>query len=112
MSSAGIEADLRDPAALAPHAEHLHDVTHVVFAALHEQPGLVAGWTSPEHGEVNHSMLRHVIAPLCSSADLSHITLLQGGKAYGVHLHDVPIPARERMPATTTRTSTGSRRTT
>ena len=29
---------------------------------------------------------------------LRHVSLLQGGKAYGVHLDTVPIPAKERSP--------------
>ena len=36
--------------------------------------------------------------PLHAVAPLRHVTLLQGTKAYGAHLHPIPIPARERAP--------------
>jgi len=93
-----IPADLRDPAALDRHASHIARVSHIVFAALYEMPGLVSGWTSVDHGQINLDMLRNVIEPTTSVAEVTHVSLMQGSKAYGVHLHDVPIPARERMP--------------
>ena len=36
--------DLADAAACAALAPQLAGVTHLVYAALYEQPGLVAGW--------------------------------------------------------------------
>jgi nucleoside-diphosphate-sugar epimerase len=79
-------------AALAPH----HDATHLVYAALHEQPGLVAGWREQEQIAVNDRMLRNVLGPLLAHAKgLRHVTLLQGTKAYGVHVRPIPVPARE-----------------
>jgi nucleoside-diphosphate-sugar epimerase len=44
-------------------------------------------------------MLRNVIEPLLSGkAALKHVSILQGTKAYGVHLHPIAIPARENDP--------------
>jgi nucleoside-diphosphate-sugar epimerase len=44
-------------------------------------------------------MLRNVIEPLVSGKSaLKHVSILQGTKAYGVHLHPIAIPARESDP--------------
>jgi len=79
------------------------DVTHLVFAALEEQPGLFPGWTDPALMERNARMLRNLFEPLAESAPLEHVLLLQGTKAYGVHHPAVDrttirIPLREREP--------------
>lgn len=75
------------------------DVTHVVYAAVQEDPGLYVGWSSVEHLERNVSMLRNTIEPLLDlGAPLRHVTLLQGTKAYGVHLGPRPVPSKERRP--------------
>jgi hypothetical protein len=42
-------------------------------------------------------MLRNVVEPIVRTAsNFQHISILQGTKVYGVHLHPIPIPARER----------------
>src|ERR1700732_4083826 len=42
-------------------------------------------------------MLRNVVEPIVRPpATFQHISILQGTKIYGVHLHPIPIPARER----------------
>ena len=48
-------------------------------------------------------MLRHVMDPLLASADIRHVSLLQGTKAYGIHHPSVGWtgvrnPLRERHP--------------
>ncbi|TML07914.1 MAG: SDR family oxidoreductase [Actinobacteria bacterium] len=74
-------------------------VTHVVYAALSEAPGLVSGWRDREQMQRNLMMLRNVFDPLRRAArSLEHVSLLQGTKAYGVHLEATPVPARERWP--------------
>jgi nucleoside-diphosphate-sugar epimerase len=75
-------------------------VTHLVYAALWEMPGLVGGWRDEEHVRVNLAMFRAVLDPLVATADgLRHVTLLQGTKAYGAHLGlPLPVPAKERAP--------------
>jgi nucleoside-diphosphate-sugar epimerase len=92
--------DLTDAAACRAAAEQLRDVTHVVYAALYEKPGLVAGWQEADQMAVNEAMLKNLMEPLADAArGLRHVTLLQGTKAYGAHVRaDMPIPARERAP--------------
>jgi nucleoside-diphosphate-sugar epimerase len=89
--------DLRDADATRAAAEQLGEVTHVVYAAVYELPGLVPGWTEREQMDTNLAMLRNLMEPLTNAASgLQHVGLLQGTKAYGIHLHPMPIPARER----------------
>ena len=44
----------------------LTDVTHLVYAALHERPTLVAGWSDAQQIEINARMFRNVLDPLPS----------------------------------------------
>ena len=72
------------------------DVTHLVYAALFELPDLVQGWRNDEQIRTNDLMLRNLLEPLIAVApNLRHVTLLQGTKAYGVHVRPLTIPARE-----------------
>ena len=74
----------------------LTNVTHLVYAALFELPGLVDGWRDPKQIETNDQMLRNLLEPLLeASPNLRHVTLLQGTKAYGVHVRPFAVPARE-----------------
>lgn len=72
--------------------------THVLYAALHEEDNLEAGWRSKQQQEVNLTMLRNVLDGVEAGGQLRHFTILQGGKAYGSHLGRVPVPAKERWP--------------
>ena len=91
--------DLMDGAAVAALAPRLAGVTHLVYAALMEKPGLVRGWRDREQMATNIAMLRNLFEPLAAHAgSLRHVSLLQGTKAYGAHLHPVPVPARENAP--------------
>jgi nucleoside-diphosphate-sugar epimerase len=76
------------------------DITHVAYAAIYENPhDLVGGWSNADQIEVNNAMLRNVIEPLVAGKSaLQHVSILQGTKAYGVHLHPIAIPARESDP--------------
>ena len=88
--------DLADQAAAAALAPGLAGATHLVYAALYERPGLVAGWREEEQIETNDRMLRNLLGPLeQASPQLRHVTLLQGTKAYGVHVRPLQVPARE-----------------
>jgi nucleoside-diphosphate-sugar epimerase len=88
--------DLADAAACAALAPQLSDVTHLVYAALYERPGLVAGWREDEQIALNDAMLRNLFEPLERAAPgLRHVALLQGTKAYGVHVRPLQVPARE-----------------
>lgn len=94
-----IPVDLMDKPRSAEVFGAMHDVTHVVYAALYETEDLVAGWRDPEQMRINDTMLRNLLDPLTTAAtNLQHVTLLQGTKAYGVHIEPVPAPARERWP--------------
>jgi nucleoside-diphosphate-sugar epimerase len=94
-----LPVDLRDAAASRQAFAALTEVTHVVYTAVFEKPGLVAGWSDRDQMETNLSMLQNLIEPLGAAATgLRHVSLLQGTKAYGVHLHPMPIPARESFP--------------
>ena len=90
--------DLRDRQACDAAFSGLAGVSHVVYTAVYEMPGLVAGWQDPRQMDTNLAMLRNLLEPLAGASRIEHVTLLQGTKAYGVHLHAIPIPARERHP--------------
>jgi nucleoside-diphosphate-sugar epimerase len=95
-----LSADLRDGRAARESLSSLADVTHVAYAAIHENAGdLVGGWSNADQIAVNNAMLHNVIEPLISGKPaLRHVSILQGTKAYGVHLHPIAIPARESDP--------------
>jgi nucleoside-diphosphate-sugar epimerase len=96
-----LSVDLTDEESCKKVFSSLTKIEYVVFAALSEKPdALLEGWYDPDIMEVNKKMLVNLMEPLCEAAKIKHITLLQGTKAYGVHLpgHQVPIPARESQP--------------
>ena len=93
-----LTVDLRDEAATRTAVSGLTGITHVVYAAVFEKPGLIAGWTEQDQMDTNLAMLRNVVQPLVEAGSLQHVTLLQGTKAYGIHLHPMRVPARERHP--------------
>ncbi len=98
QSCTHIALDLTDPRTCARAAAQLRDVTHVVYTAVYELPGLIAGWSDPVQIETNGAMLRNLLEPLCSQAQLRHVTLLQGTKAYGAAVQPMRVPAREAQP--------------
>jgi nucleoside-diphosphate-sugar epimerase len=88
--------DLTDAIACRSASAVLRDVTHLVYAALFELPGLVEGWRNEQQIATNDRMLRNLLGPLIEAAPgLRHVTLLQGTKAYGVHVRPLAVPARE-----------------
>ena len=93
-----LTVDLRDEAATRTAVSGLTGITHLVYAAVFEKPGLVAGWTEQDQMDTNLAMLRNLVQPLVEAGSLQHVTLLQGTKAYGIHLHPMRVPARERHP--------------
>lgn len=91
-----IPLDLRDRHACEASARAFADVTHVVYAAVHELPGLLPGWSDPVQMDTNLAMLANLLTPLAQTArNLRHVSLMQGTKAYGAHLHTIRIPSRE-----------------
>src|SRR6516165_47910 len=94
-----ISVDLTDSARCVEIFGQMHDVTHLVYAALYEKPGLIQGWRERDQMETNLAMLRNLFEPLAKAAkNLQQVTLLQGTKAYGAHIESFPVPARERWP--------------
>jgi nucleoside-diphosphate-sugar epimerase len=95
-----VAADLRDAGAARKALSGLGDVTHIAYAAISESvQDLVGGWSNAEQIATNNAMLRNVVESLLATkAPLKHVSILQGTKAYGVHLHPIAVPARESDP--------------
>ena len=98
-----VSVDLLDRHRCAEAFGAMHDVTHVVFAAVNEKADdLVGGWSDPEQVKKNGAMLENLFEPLSAVArNLQHVSILQGTKAYGVHLPQFgrpKVPLRESMP--------------
>lgn len=88
-----LPVDLLDPQAARTGLSAAGDTTHLVFAAYIERP------TTPEQIAVNTALLRNTLEGLrAAGAPLRHVTLYQGGKAYGAHLGYFNTPAKERDP--------------
>jgi len=91
-----VALDLTDAAQCAAVALELKGATHLIYAALYEEPNLVDGWRDPRQIAINDNMLRNLMGALEPVApDLRHVALLQGTKAYGVHVRPLTVPARE-----------------
>src|SRR4051812_39598366 len=86
---------LADTAARRAPGAGLAGVTHPVHAAPHQRPGLVAGWREDEQVRTKEAMFKNLFEPLQkASPGLRHVALLQGTKAYGVHVRPLTVPAR------------------
>ena len=93
MATAHISVDLTDQDDCWRKLKQQTDVTHVAFAAYIEKVSL--------HEQVgpNLTMLKNLIEILEeASPSLEHVTLFQGGKAYGCHLGAFKTPAKETDP--------------
>lgn len=94
-----IPLDLADSAACGRALSSITGVTHLVYAALFEKPGLIPGWYERDQMETNLRYFQNLMEPLTrANPGLRHITLLQGTKAYGAHIAPMQAPAREREP--------------
>ena len=97
-----ISVDLLDRAACQDAFGDMDDVDHVIFAALNERDDdIFAGWSDPDQIAKNEAMLANLFDPLISVAkEFRHISILHGGKAYGVHIPDYPVilPMYEDAP--------------
>jgi nucleoside-diphosphate-sugar epimerase len=94
-----VSVDLTNQRQCAEVFSRMTDVTHVVYAAVNEKPGLEAGWKDRDQMRLNLSMLENLFGPLEAAATgLQHVSLLQGTKAYGAHIGRIALPARERAP--------------
>jgi nucleoside-diphosphate-sugar epimerase len=95
-----IAVDLLDAARCVDVFGAMHDVTHVVYAAVNEDSAnLIRGWLDLERMQLNQRMLENAFEPLLRVAPLRQVSLLQGTKAYGgVAGVDVGHTYRERAP--------------
>lgn len=94
-----LPVDLRDADRCMAVLGEVAGITHVAYMALQEEDDLLAGWRSQSQMDANLAMLRNLLDGLrASRGTLEHVCLLQGSKAYGSHLHPVPVPAKERWP--------------
>ncbi len=100
VTHVAVELADQDGAARAIRGPLFSGTTHVVYAALQESPDLVSGWHDAELMAHNLGMFRHALDPLVAahSASLEHVSVLQGAKAYGLHVGRTPLPAKERSP--------------
>jgi nucleoside-diphosphate-sugar epimerase len=88
-----ISVDLLSPDDVKAKLGQLKEITHFFFGAYVEKP------TATEKTEVNVRLLRNLLDVLEENAPaLRHITLYQGGKAYGSDLGPYKTPAREDDP--------------
>ena len=92
-----LRVDLTDREATRRALADLPPVTHLVYAALFEKPGLLEGWVEADQMETNRVMLEHCLEGLAGHP-LAHVSLLQGTKAYGAHRMRMRVPGREREP--------------
>ena len=93
-----VALDLQDPAACAEVCAQLNGVSHLVYTAVFELPGLVNGWSDPMQINTNGQMLKNLLDALVKSNRIQHVTLLQGTKAYGAMVGPMRVPARESQP--------------
>ncbi len=88
-----ISVDLLDAVATREALRGCSDVTHVVFGAYIEKD------TPGERSAVNVALLRNLLDAVEQHAPgLAHVTIYQGGKAYGADLGPFKTPAREDDP--------------
>jgi nucleoside-diphosphate-sugar epimerase len=97
-----ISVDLSDRSAVAAATPALRDATHLVYAAVEENPANVEqGWTSRDQMQRNRDMLANLVDALCESAPgLRHISIMHGQKAYGgwIDRDEAVTLCREDLP--------------
>jgi nucleoside-diphosphate-sugar epimerase len=88
-----IAVDLMDESDIRTKLSAVPNATHLVFGAYIERP------TPAEKDEANVRILRNLLDYVqTGQSGLRHITLYQGGKAYGSDLGKYKTPAREDDP--------------
>jgi nucleoside-diphosphate-sugar epimerase len=73
-----LAVDLQDEAACRAAFGSLEGVSHVVYTAVYEKPGLVPGWSERDQMQTNLAMLKNLLEPLSADRALEHVSLLQG----------------------------------
>lgn len=88
-----LPVDLTDRDSCEKWLSQVPGATHLVFAAYQEKP------SPAELVAVNLLMLKNLVEVIEAKAPhLRHVTLMQGGKAYGAHIGPFPSPAKESDP--------------
>jgi nucleoside-diphosphate-sugar epimerase len=87
-----ISVDLLNPDDVKAKLGRLHDTTHLFFGAYIDKQN------AAEKSEVNVRILKNLLDALSEAPLLRHITIFQGGKAYGSDLGPYKTPAREDDP--------------
>jgi nucleoside-diphosphate-sugar epimerase len=88
-----VQVDLLSPDDVKRAIAPTKDVTHIVFGAYLERSNPL------ERSEVNLALLRNLLDVVEENAPgLRHVTIYQGGKAYGADLGPFKTPAREDDP--------------
>jgi len=90
-----VTIDLRDSEDCLQKAAALHPVTHLIYAAVSEAPGLASGWRDEDLMAENGRMFDNLLDPLTTAGALQHVSIMQGAKAYGAHVHAVTVPLKE-----------------
>ena len=99
MQTPFVSADLTDAADCRAKLAGITGVTHLIYAALYEKPDLRGGWLDTEQMATNLAMLTNCMDALePGNPSLRHVSLLQGTKAYGAHLGQMPLPGKEDAP--------------
>src|SRR4051794_14748934 len=107
-----LSVDLQDEAACKAAFSDIRDVSHIVYTAVYEKPGLIAGWAEQDQMQTNLAMLRHLVEPLSGDAALEHVTIMRGPRRTASTCTRCASRHVRGIPGTSTRTSTGCRRTT
>lgn len=90
--------DLTDADACHKVLSPLTDVVQLIFAAVQEETDVVAGWREQKQIERNGAMLQNTVEAIVPHAPaLKNITIFQGVKAYGLHVHPIRYGARENI---------------
>ena len=94
-----LSVDLTDQAECHAKLRPLRGITHILYAALFEKAELGKGWLEADQIATNLAMLTNLMdAVEPGNLGLRHVSMLQGTKAYGVHLGQMPIPGKESAP--------------
>jgi nucleoside-diphosphate-sugar epimerase len=99
-----ISVDLLNPDDVKAKLDHLRETTHLFFGAYIDKQN------AAEKSEVNVRILKNLLDVLAEAPLLRHITIFQGGKAYGSDLGPYKTPAREDDPRLMSPTTTTIRR--
>src|ERR1700683_5529418 len=87
-----ISVDLLNPDDVKAKLSHLRETTHLFFGAYIDKQN------AAEKSEVNVRILKNLLDVMAEAPLLRHITIFQGGKAYGSDLGPYKTPAREDDP--------------